>query len=61
MNKVDTLRNLSLQYGTTYSDKFHIKLPDEVFKWFFLATLFGARISKDIALRTYKMFEITMF
>ncbi len=58
MDIVESLRELALEYGTRYSNKFHIRLPDEAFKWFLLATLFGARISKDIALRTYKMFEI---
>ncbi len=58
MDRVELLRNLAQEYGTRYSDKFHIRLPEEVFRWFLLATLFGTRISKDIALRTYKMFEI---
>ncbi len=58
MNIANSLRELVTKYGTRYSDRFNIKLPDEVFKWFLLATLFGARISKNLAIRTYKMFEI---
>ena len=58
MNKAEVLRALAEKYGKKYSDLFHIDLRKEPFKWFLLATLFGARISEDIALRTYKMFEI---
>lgn len=56
--KKEVLRALTEKYGKRYSDLFHINLREEPFKWFLLATLFGARISEDIALRTYKMFEI---
>ncbi|EDY36373.1 hypothetical protein ABOONEI_363 [Aciduliprofundum boonei T469] len=56
--KKEVLRALTEKYGKRYSDLFHINLRKEPFKWFLLATLFGARISEDIALRTYKMFEI---
>ncbi len=56
--KKEVLRALTEKYGKRYSDLFNINLREEPFKWFLLATLFGARISEDIALRTYKMFEI---
>ena len=56
--KKETLRTLAEKYGKRYSELFHINLREEPFKCFLLATLFGARISEDIALRTYKMFEI---
>ncbi len=54
----DRIRELSEKYGIRYSEIFHIDLRREPFRWFLLATLFGARISEEIALRTYKMFEI---
>jgi endonuclease III len=31
--------------------------PDQIFRWFLASKLFGARISTDIAIRTYKEFE----
>ena len=56
--KSKILRELTEKYGVRYSEKFHIDLKREPFKWFLLATFFGARISKSLALRTYKIFEI---
>ncbi len=56
--KKEVLRVLAEKYGKRYSELFHINLREEPFKWFLLSTLFGARISEDIALRTYKMFGI---
>ena len=52
------LRNAIEKLGVRYSDVFRIDLRNETFKWFLLSVLFGARISKDIALKTYQMFEI---
>jgi len=47
--------------GGTYASVLSINLAsmesDEVFKWFLASVLFGARISKDIAMKTYKEFE----
>jgi len=31
--------------------------PGEIFKWFLVSKLFGARISSDIAMKTYREFE----
>ena len=55
---IKILRDAIEKLGVRYSDIFHIDLRNEPFKWFLLSVLFGARISKNIALRTYKMFEI---
>ncbi len=55
---IEILRKAIEKLGVRYSEIFHIDLRKEPFKWFLLSVLFGARISKDIAVRTYKMFEI---
>lgn len=47
--------------GGRYSTELGIDLarrnPDEIYKWFLAALLFGARISGTIAVRTYREFE----
>jgi endonuclease III len=47
--------------GGRFSTQLGINLssadPDQIFKWFLASKLFGARISADIAIRTYKEFE----
>ena len=47
--------------GGRFSTQLGINLssadPDQIFKWFLASKLFGARISTDIATRTYKEFE----
>ncbi len=58
MSRDEFILKLVEKYGKRYSTRFHIDLEKEPFKWFLLAVLFGARIKEDIALRTYKMFEI---
>ena len=49
------------QWGGRYSTQLGIKLgsgkPDEIFKWFLSAILFGARISESVAIRTFQAFE----
>ncbi len=58
MELEEAIRKAIEKYGVRYSEIFHIDLKREPFKWFLLSVLFGARISKNIALRTYKMFEV---
>jgi endonuclease III len=47
--------------GGRFSSQMGIDLstadPEQIFKWFLASKLFGARISSDIAIRTYKEFE----
>lgn len=47
--------------GGRYSTELGIDLarsnPDEIYKWFLAALLFGTRISGTIAVRTYRQFE----
>jgi len=47
--------------GGRFSSQMGINLssadPDRIFRWFLASKLFGARISADIAIRTYKEFE----
>lgn len=49
------------ELGGGYVPALGIDLPsmesDEVFKWFLVSVLFGARISERIAMKTYKEFE----
>lgn len=49
------------EFGGRYSTELGIDLgrsnPDEIYKWFLAALLFGARISATIAARTYREFE----
>ncbi len=58
VGKLKVIEKIAEKYGKRYSSIFNIDLKKEPFKWFLLAVLFGARIREDIALRTYKMFEI---
>jgi hypothetical protein len=49
------------QYGGSYSAALGIELdglrPEEVYKWFIAAVLYGARISEKLATRTWHEFE----
>jgi len=55
------LDELLKEYGTLYSEELGINLKSkeagEIFKWFLASLLFGARISENIAKRTYKTLE----
>ena len=55
------LKDLLKKYRTLYSEELGIDLKkrekEEIFKWFLASLLFGARISENIAERTYKTFE----
>ncbi|MFQ6089592.1 MAG: hypothetical protein ACE5K0_11935, partial [Candidatus Methanofastidiosia archaeon] len=46
-----------LENGKTYSSELGIDVAEDPFKWFLASVLFGARISEDIASRTFKEFE----
>ncbi len=52
---------LLTELGGKFSRELGIDLagnrPEEIGKWFLAAKLFGARISTDIAMRTYRVFE----
>ncbi len=54
-------RELVKKYGGRFSSALGIRLSSsdagEIFKWFIASMLFGARISGNIAIRTYKEFE----
>jgi len=49
------------ELGRPYHELLDINLrsgkKEEIFKWFIASSLFGARISETIAMRTYKQFE----
>jgi len=55
------LERLVQELGGRFSTSLSIDLshtdPSEVFKWFLASILYGARISVDIATKTYKEFE----
>jgi len=55
------LKILLDNFGTLYSKQLCIDLdskkPAEIFKWLVASMLFGARISEEIAIRTYKVLE----
>ena len=57
-NKIDKLVK---KYDQTYSSLLGIDLEKgtekEIFKWWMASLFFGARISEDIAMHTYKEFE----
>jgi endonuclease III len=59
--KDKTLKNLLKVIGGRFSSALGIHLspdnPEEIFRWFLVALLFGARISETIAIRTYGEFE----
>lgn len=52
---------LILQFGQKYSEILGINLKngkkEEVFKWFFASILFGAPITENAVIKTYKCFE----
>jgi hypothetical protein len=60
-SKGDTPAGLVKELGGKFSREMGINLASrrssEIFKWFIASILFGARISKAIAVRTYKEFE----
>ncbi|MCL5291056.1 MAG: hypothetical protein M1548_00810 [Actinobacteria bacterium] len=60
-NAARKIRELIEKYGGRFSTELGIDLrsikPDEIFKWFMASLLFGARISQEIAVRTYRKFE----
>lgn len=55
------VRDLIEEYGLIFSASLGIDLKsgreEEIFKWFLASILFGKRISRKIASRTYKEFE----
>jgi len=55
------LKQLLKAYGQLYSRELGIDVdsrrPAELFRWLVAAMLFGARISEEIAIRTYKVLE----
>ncbi len=57
----DLIEKLLAEFGEKFSHELGIDLygkhPTEIFKWFLAAKLFGARISTEIAGRTYGEFE----
>ncbi len=56
-----TIALLLKHFGKTYSEELNIRLKsgksEEIFKWFLVAILFGARISETIAKNTYHALE----
>jgi endonuclease III len=61
MNKKTIIQRLIDWQGLTYASELNINLSpgdkNEIFKWFLAAILFGARISENIAKKTYFRFE----
>lgn len=57
----EIIEKLLLEMGGKFSRELGIDLagnsPDDIFKWFLAAKLFGARISSGIAVRTFREFE----
>lgn len=57
----ERIRDLIENYGRRFSTELGINLksknPEEVFKWFLASLFFGARISQNIAKKTYREFE----
>ena len=55
------INNLLTKVGVKFSRELGIDLeggdPAEIFKWFLAAKLFGARISTEIAIRTFREFQ----
>jgi len=60
-NVKDTIKKLISKLGGKFSKELGIDLSEgestEVFKWFLASKLFGARISTNIAIKTYREFE----
>ncbi len=56
-----TIAKLVDELGRPYHELLGINLrsgkKEEIFKWFIASSLFGARISETIAMKTYKQFE----
>jgi len=62
MRRISTIPKMLIDaVGGRFSTQLGINLssadPEQIFKWFLASKLFGARISTDIAIRTYKEFE----
>lgn len=61
MSRAEVVRKLLELYGYPFSSSLGInirsKAPNEVFKWFLASILFGARISEQIVINTYRKFE----
>lgn len=57
----EVIKALILNIGGKFSTQLGIDLergdPDNIFKWFLASKLFAARISTEIAIRTYRTFE----
>jgi endonuclease III len=51
------LKDFVKEFGRLYSDELGIDREKEPFKWFLASILFGARISEQIAKKTYYEFE----
>ncbi|MGM0687384.1 MAG: hypothetical protein ACQET3_10475 [Promethearchaeati archaeon] len=51
------LEQLLEEKGRLFSEELGIDVENEPFKWFIASVLFGARISTDIAKRTYREYE----
>jgi endonuclease III len=54
---VRVLNELDGGYSSALAINLASMESEEVFKWFLASVLFGARISEDIAMKTYKEFE----
>lgn len=61
VTKTEIIKTLIKKYKGRFSVELGIDLssrkPEEIFKWFLAAVLFGARISGTIAIKTYREFE----
>ncbi len=61
MKEIISIEKLINDLGGRFSVELEIDLsgddPGEIFKWFLASKLFGARISSDIAMKTYREFE----
>lgn len=51
------LERLLAEEGQLFSEELGIDVEREPFKWFLASMLFGARISVDVARRTYRAYE----
>ncbi len=65
MRREDIVLSLLRFFPKTYSEELGIDLKSgkegEIFKWFLASILFGARISEEIAKKTFKEFERNHF
>ena len=61
MGRKEILKRLMEERGGRFSSELGINIDscssEEIFKWFLASILFGARIRKDAAVRTYREFE----